>query len=57
MPYCSKVLIDCTFKSSGKLLDFTDVFSIEETAFFFIRDDCNSVCKFSAESVYIERCP
>ena len=44
-------------KSSGKLLHFTDVFSIDETAILSInRDDRYSVYKFSAESAYIELC-
>ena len=41
---------------SGKLLHFTDVFSIDETTHFSInQDDLYSVCKFSAKSAYIER--
>ena len=41
---------------SGKLLHFTDVFSIDETTHFLInQDDLYSVCKFSAKSAYIER--
>ena len=45
-------------KSSGKLLHFTDVLSIDETVVFFINpDDPYLVCKFSAESAYIVCCP
>mgnify|MGYP000340818198 CR=1 FL=1 len=44
-------------KTSGKLLHFTGVSNIDETAILSInRDDQYSVCKFSAESAYIEPC-
>ena len=41
---------------SGKLLHFTDVINIDETALIAIsRTYSNSVCKFSAKSAIVKR--
>ena len=52
-----KVYIDCTLLTVlTKLMHVTDVFIIDDRTFSINRDDRYSVCKFPAESAYIDSC-